>query len=70
MIKVNQNAWLKPHIDMNADLRKKQKMNLNFLKLMNNAIHRKLMKNVRQYRYIKLLTAKFKLFGVRTKLSY
>ena len=70
MTKVNQNAWLKPYIDMNADLRKKQKMNLHFLKLMNNAIQRKLIKNVRKYRYIKLFTAKFNLYSVRTKLSY
>ena len=27
MIKFNQKAWLKPHIDMNADLRKKRKNN-------------------------------------------
>ena len=25
MIKFNQNAWVKPYIDMNTDLRKKQK---------------------------------------------
>ena len=28
VIKSNQNAWLKPYIDMNADLTKKQKKNI------------------------------------------
>ena len=40
--KINQNAWLKPHIDMNtADLRKKEKKNnfkIDFFYLINNAV--------------------------------
>ena len=39
VIKFNQNVWLKPYIDMNIDLRKKQIMILkDFFKLMNNAV--------------------------------
>ena len=42
-IKSNQNAWLKPYIGMNTDLRKKAKMILKnvFFKLLNNAVFRK-----------------------------
>ena len=37
MIKLNQKAWLKPHIDMNTKLRQKAKNNFkkDVLKLMN-----------------------------------
>ena len=52
VIEFNQNAWLKPYIDMNTKLRQKVKNNFekDFFKLVDKAIE-----NVRKHRDIKLV---------------
>ena len=53
IIKFNQKAWSNPYIDMNTDLRKKNKKY--FFKLINNAVFGKTMENVRKHRNMKLV---------------
>ena len=48
MIKFNQNAWLKPYIDMNTNLR--NDFDKNIFKLMNNSVSGKTMETVRKHR--------------------
>ena len=72
VIEFNQEAWLKPYIDMNTELRKlaRNDFDKDLFKLMNNSVFGKTMENIRKHRDIKLITTDKKRSKLVSEPSY
>ena len=72
VIEFNQEAWLKPYIGMNTELRKlaKNEFERDLFKLMNNSVFGKTMENIRKHRDIKLVTTDRKRSKLVSEPSY
>ena len=72
IIEFNQNAWLKPYIDMNTDLWKTATNDFekDFFKLMNNALFGKTMENVRKNWDITFVTTERRRKYLKSESNY